>query len=56
MSLLDRIVPASALRWGALTRPWPQLDLWVQANPAIGVRVDPAALWGEHDRQAEDRP
>lgn len=41
-SIYDRLVPASALRWGRLTNVWP----WSDANPAVGPVVDPAALWG----------
>ena len=30
MSLYDRLVPAEALRWGRLTRPW---DPWADVGP-----------------------
>ena len=38
-TLLDRIVPARALRWGRLTAVWPWAD-----------RPNPAAAWGAHER------
>ena len=53
MNALDRIVPAKALRWGRLTRPWPELDVWGRANPAIGDRLLPEALW---DAATADMP
>lgn len=53
MSLADRIIPPEALRWGTLTRAWPALDIWVRANPSMGVRVDSSALWAEYERNLE---
>lgn len=37
MSLYDRLVPAEALRWGALTRPW---DPWADVGPWLVMPID----------------
>jgi hypothetical protein len=52
MTLYDHIVPRSACEWGRLTTPWPWLEPWERTNPAMG-RVDPGALWAEHQRLRE---